>query len=334
MDAALRAQIYTAAEVSGRLPARHCPGRMLTSRSRLQRDTPYCDARRQCHYPTPTAIVHAPSGGHRQANNRRPAALRETAPLANTASGPSPPTSPSTSTSALEPPQHVAAAAARASTAAAPAARQADAVGHSGAVAQSSVYSPTSSFDDLGSASSSSDLELDSDEPEMCSLVTDPSGDVQLSARGARGQPLGPSTAILRSGLPYCPAPSGCRCHLSTGPRYIDIDPPLPTWLNVVCESDPSHPLSLAEAAVFNPPLPSTLLQDIEARLEADLVTIAVTILFAVGFISLEFGINDLIEHYYGESVFADVVCVSVGLAVVFWVKLSKARLMRFDRWR
>ncbi|GLC38929.1 hypothetical protein PLESTB_000462400 [Pleodorina starrii] len=283
MDAALRAQIYAAAEFSGRLPARHCPGHMLTSRSRLQRDTPYCDAgrQRQCHYSTSTAVVHAPSGGHRQANNRRPAALRETAPLANNASGSSAPASPSPSTSALEPPQHVAAAAARASTAVAPAARQADAVGHSGAVAQSSVYSPTSSLEDLGTASSSSDVELDSDEPEMCSLVTDPSGDVQ-----------------------------------------------------VVCESDPSHPLSLAEAAVFNPPLPSTLLQDIEAKLEADLVTIAVTILFAVGFISLEFGINDLIEHYYGESVFADVVCVSVGLAVVFWVKLSKARLMRFDRWR
>ncbi len=35
--------------------------------------------------------------------------------------------------------------------------------------------------------------------------------------------------------------------------------------------------------------------QDIEKKLEADLATIGVTILFAVGFITLEFGINDLI---------------------------------------
>ncbi|GLI68985.1 hypothetical protein VaNZ11_013521 [Volvox africanus] len=137
-----------------------------------------------------------------------------------------------------------------------------------------------SSFEDLD-AFDSSTSGLDSDEPDMCTLVADSSGDVQ-----------------------------------------------------VVCESDPTHPLSLAEAAVYNPPLPPSLLQDIEAKLEGDLVTIAVTIIFAVGFISLEFGVNDLIDHYFGDSLLSDVVCVWVGLTVVFWVKLSKARLMRFDRWR
>ncbi|EFJ52158.1 hypothetical protein VOLCADRAFT_116195 [Volvox carteri f. nagariensis] len=138
------------------------------------------------------------------------------------------------------------------------------------------LSSPVSSF--------SSSLELDSGDDvdgEMCTLVADPSGDVQ-----------------------------------------------------VVCDSDPGHPLSLAEAAVYRPPFPPTLLQDMEAKLEADLTTVGVTILFAVGFISLEFGINDLIEHYFGDSLLSDVVCVWVGLAVVFWVRLSKMRLMRFDRWR
>ncbi|GIL72946.1 hypothetical protein Vretimale_4594 [Volvox reticuliferus] len=149
-----------------------------------------------------------------------------------------------------------------------------------GGAAYSLLPSAYSSFEDLD-ALEPSGSELDSDEPDMCTLVADPSGDVQ-----------------------------------------------------VVCESDPTHPLSLAEAAVYSPPLPPTLLQDIEAKLEGDLITIAVTIIFAVGFISLEFGVNDLIEHYFGDSLLSDVVCVWVGLAVVFWVKLSKARLMRFDRWR
>lgn len=35
--------------------------------------------------------------------------------------------------------------------------------------------------------------------------------------------------------------------------------------------------------------------QDIEKKLEADVATIGWTILFAVGFITLEFGVNDLI---------------------------------------
>ncbi|GIL43022.1 hypothetical protein Vafri_827 [Volvox africanus] len=149
-----------------------------------------------------------------------------------------------------------------------------------GSITGGMLPSAHSSFEDLDAFESSSS-ELDSDEPDMCTLVADPSGDVQ-----------------------------------------------------VVCESDPAHPLSLAEAAVYNPPLPPSLLQDIEAKLEGDLVTIAVTIIFAVGFISLEFGVNDLIDHYFGDSLLSDVVCVWVGLAVVFGVKLSKARLMRFDRWR
>ncbi|KXZ44264.1 hypothetical protein GPECTOR_70g495 [Gonium pectorale] len=139
------------------------------------------------------------------------------------------------------------------------------------------TFASKGSRDDPGTLSSSS---MDSD-GEMCALVSDPSGDVQL-----------------------------------------------------VCDSDPTHPISLAESAALRPALPTTLLQDMEAKLEADLTTILVTITFVVGFIILEFGINDLIDIYWGDDVLADIACVGVGLAVVFWVRLSKVPLMRFDRWR
>ncbi|GFR40423.1 hypothetical protein Agub_g997 [Astrephomene gubernaculifera] len=104
--------------------------------------------------------------------------------------------------------------------------------------------------------------------------------------------------------------------------------------VQMVCASDPSHPVSLAERAVVSPLLPASLLRDVEARLGADLATLGLTVLFAVGFISLEFGINDLIEIYWGDSTLADVVCVAAGLALVFWVRLSRVRIMRLDRWR
>lgn len=55
----------------------------------------------------------------------------------------------------------------------------------------------------------------------------------------------------------------------------------------MVCESDPTHPISLAEEAVLHPLVPTSLLQDIERKLEADLSTIAITIVFAMGFICL-----------------------------------------------
>lgn len=103
--------------------------------------------------------------------------------------------------------------------------------------------------------------------------------------------------------------------------------------VQMVCDSDPTHPISTAEVAALNPIVPATLLQDIEKKLEADVATIGWTILFAVGFITLEFGVNDLIEHFWGDTLLSDVVCVFVGLAVVFWIRIKRYRLVRFDRW-
>eukprot|EP00198_Chlamydomonas_reinhardtii_P002672 XP_001692008.1 predicted protein [Chlamydomonas reinhardtii] len=103
--------------------------------------------------------------------------------------------------------------------------------------------------------------------------------------------------------------------------------------IQMVCESDPTHPISLAEEAVLHPLVPTSLLQDIERKLEADLSTIAITIVFAMGFICLEFGVNDLIEIFFGHSVVSDLTCIGIGLVVVFGVKVSKRPLLRLDRW-
>lgn len=47
-----------------------------------------------------------------------------------------------------------------------------------------------------------------------------------------------------------------------------------------------------------------------------------------------EFGIDDLIDHFWGDDLLSDMVCGVVGLSLVFWVRLSKMRIMRLDMWR
>lgn len=46
-----------------------------------------------------------------------------------------------------------------------------------------------------------------------------------------------------------------------------------------------------------------------------------------------EFGVNDLIEIFFGHSVVSDLTCIGIGLVVVFGVKVSKRPLLRLDRW-
>ncbi|KAG2448257.1 hypothetical protein HYH02_006841 [Chlamydomonas schloesseri] len=119
----------------------------------------------------------------------------------------------------------------------------------------------------------------------------------------------------------------------SDGEMCLLVPDPAGGDIQLVCDSDPTHPISLAEEAVLHPLVPASLLQDIEHKLEADLTTIAVTIVFAIGFICLEFGVNDLIEIFFGHSVISDLTCIGIGLVVVFGVKVSKLPLLRLDRW-
>ncbi|KAG2499834.1 hypothetical protein HYH03_002125 [Edaphochlamys debaryana] len=100
--------------------------------------------------------------------------------------------------------------------------------------------------------------------------------------------------------------------------------------VQMVCESDPGHPISLAQEALQHPVIPTSLLQDLESKLEADISTLCVTILFAVGFITMEWGINDLMDNLFGDdNVLSSFSCIVTGLQVVFGVKFSRARVMR-----
>jgi len=63
--------------------------------------------------------------------------------------------------------------------------------------------------------------------------------------------------------------------------------------------------------------------REAERKLEADITTLMVTILFMVAVIVFEYGVQSLLDHFLGDSVTGSVSCILVGLGMVFSVKLS-----------
>ncbi|KAI8467894.1 MAG: hypothetical protein J3K34DRAFT_471300 [Monoraphidium minutum] len=71
--------------------------------------------------------------------------------------------------------------------------------------------------------------------------------------------------------------------------------------------------------------LPAWLVEA-EQRLEADLPTIGLTILFMTALIAYERGVQSLLDNVFGDSPKGSVACITMGLFLVFGVKLSGVR--------
>jgi hypothetical protein len=63
--------------------------------------------------------------------------------------------------------------------------------------------------------------------------------------------------------------------------------------------------------------------REAEKKLEADISTVMVTVLFMVAVIIFEYGVQSLLDHFLGDSVTGSVSCILGGLGMVFSVKLS-----------
>lgn len=64
-----------------------------------------------------------------------------------------------------------------------------------------------------------------------------------------------------------------------------------------------------------------------ERRLEADLITIATTVLFVVGLIVWDRGLQTLLDGLLGNSPVGDVLCILFGLGLVVAVRLSGGKV-------
>ena len=76
--------------------------------------------------------------------------------------------------------------------------------------------------------------------------------------------------------------------------------------------------------------LPNDYLQEFERRLEADVQTIAATVTAVTGVIFFWRGVWSLLDHFVGDSVSGDVGCCVLGLCIIFWIRISGARLGTF----
>jgi hypothetical protein len=76
--------------------------------------------------------------------------------------------------------------------------------------------------------------------------------------------------------------------------------------------------------------LPNDFLQEFERRLEADVATIAATVTAVTGVIFFWRGVWSLLDHFIGDSVSGDVGCCVLGLCIIFWIRISGARLGTF----
>lgn len=66
-----------------------------------------------------------------------------------------------------------------------------------------------------------------------------------------------------------------------------------------------------------------------ERRLEADLLTIAATVMLVVGFIIWDRGVEELLDGLLGDGPRGSVFCIVVGLGIVVAVRLSGFKLTR-----
>eukprot|EP00877_Chromochloris_zofingiensis_P013906 jgi/Chrzof1/876/Cz01g32110.t1 len=90
---------------------------------------------------------------------------------------------------------------------------------------------------------------------------------------------------------------------------------------------------------ILRPALPGSLrlratvllasVQELEAKLEADLLTLAATLSCVVGVILFEFGIQGVLDHLLGDSVSGSISCILAGLGIVFGIKVSGYKVAR-----
>jgi len=64
-----------------------------------------------------------------------------------------------------------------------------------------------------------------------------------------------------------------------------------------------------------------------ERRLEADLLTIATTIMFVNGFIVWDRGLESMLDGLLGDSAKGSILCILLGLGLVVGVRLSGAKV-------
>ena len=104
--------------------------------------------------------------------------------------------------------------------------------------------------------------------------------------------------------------------------QLVDVDGDL----KLVCEGSTT---AVSESARVVETVPANVLQDIEAKLEADLVTLLTTVTFAVSIIMCEFGVEKLLGHWLGLSPFGSVMCCVVGLFVILYIRFMGFRMIR-----
>jgi hypothetical protein len=93
---------------------------------------------------------------------------------------------------------------------------------------------------------------------------------------------------------------------------------------------DVSEIIGTISTRVLASAVPEAVLQEWEHKLQADIKTVGVTLTAILGVIIFWRGVWSLLDHYIGDSVFGDVCCSVVGLAIVLYIRLSGARLASF----
>lgn len=70
--------------------------------------------------------------------------------------------------------------------------------------------------------------------------------------------------------------------------------------------------------------------QEFEARFEADLQTVAITLVAIVGVICFWRGIWSLLDYYLGENPIGDISCILVGFGIIMYIRLSGLKVGSF----
>jgi hypothetical protein len=81
---------------------------------------------------------------------------------------------------------------------------------------------------------------------------------------------------------------------------------------------------------VLEAAVPEDVLREFEHKLEADVQTVGVTLTAILGVIIFWRGVWSLLDHFLGDSIFGDISCTVVGLAIVLYIRLSGAKLASF----
>lgn len=82
-----------------------------------------------------------------------------------------------------------------------------------------------------------------------------------------------------------------------------------------------------AAAAELPPPVPTDVLLEFEKKLEADIMSVLLTLTAVTGVIIFWRGVWSLLDYYMGDSVLGSVCCIFTGLTIVLWIRLSGAKV-------